>query len=340
MKRIKIWFSGMGGKFNPNNNFISKYLKKHFIVELDKNPDYLFYSVNSIDYLNYKCIRIFYTAENLVPDFNLCDYAIGFSYLTFADRYIRFPIYLVDGFNAYYGDNYSADLLRATHKHENVEIAYNEKTEFCAFVYSNKEAVRCRLKLFSALSKYKQVNSGGKYLNNVGGSITDKYEFQRKHKFVIACENSSTSGYTTEKIVHAYSAQAIPIYWGNQDIEKEFNGKSFINCNKFGLTSDGEDVAIDKIVDEVIRLDSNEQEYKRVLSENAFTKENNIDKALIEFEAFLVSIFEQNKDDAYRRNRYYWGKRYERKQTIGINTYAFLRKGLPIRNLIKRFVQF
>lgn len=42
-------------------------------------------------------IRIFYPPpENLVPDFNICDYAIGFHYLDFEDHYFRFPLYLVE----------------------------------------------------------------------------------------------------------------------------------------------------------------------------------------------------------------------------------------------------
>lgn len=92
MKKIKLKFSGMGGRFDPENNFIVNILRKNFDVQLSDNPDYLIYSVNSKDYLNYNCVRIFYTAENLVPDFNVCDYGIGFHYLEFGDRYIRFPL--------------------------------------------------------------------------------------------------------------------------------------------------------------------------------------------------------------------------------------------------------
>ena len=225
MKKIKLKFSGMGGRFDPENNFIVNILRKNFDVQLSDNPDYLIYSVNSKDYLNYNCVRIFYTAENLVPDFNVCDYGIGFHYLEFGDRYIRFPLYLVDGFTAYDGDNYASDLQLALHKHENASTALKDKTEFCSFVYSNSQAAQCREKMFEALSKYKPVSSGGRYKNNVGGPVADKLEFQKKHKFVIAFENTSTSGYTTEKIIGAFAAGAIPIYWGNPEITKEFNAR-------------------------------------------------------------------------------------------------------------------
>lgn len=333
MKQIKIAFSGMGGHFNPENNFIINILKKHYEVELSNSPDYLFYSVNSSDCLDYDCIRIYYTAENLVPDFNICDYAIGYHYLEFGDRYIRYPVYLVDGFEAYKGDDYLNDLVRAFHKHNH---SYYKKTEFCSFVYSNAEAVECRQKIFNALSEYKRVNSGGKYLNNIGGVVANKLDFQQKHKFVIAFENTSTPGYTTEKIVHAFSANAIPIYWGNPQIAREFNEKAFINCHKYGLTEKGEADAINRIVEKVKYLDCNDSLYLQKIQAPAFTAENDIYDSRKKFELFLLNIFNQEKESAYRRNRFYWGERYERKQRIGNRFYWQCRKLIPIRDFLRK----
>ena len=287
MKKIKLKFSGMGGRFDPENNFIVNILRKNFDVQLSDNPDYLIYSVNSKDYLNYNCVRIFYTAENLVPDFNVCDYGIGFHYLEFGDRYIRFPLYLVDGFTAYDGDNYASDLQLALHKHENASTALKDKTEFCSFVYSNSQAAQCREKMFEALSKYKPVSSGGRYKNNVGGPVADKLEFQKKHKFVIAFENTSTSGYTTEKIIGAFAAGAIPIYWGNPEITKEFNAGSFINCNDYGLTEKGEQEIIEQIVQEIISLDRDDESYQNMIQTPAFNSNNDVMHQQKQFENFL-----------------------------------------------------
>lgn len=336
MKTVKIKFSGMGGRFNPNNNFIINTLKKRYDVELSDQPDYLFYSVISADYLNYNCVRIFYTAENLVPDFNICDYAIGYHNIGFEDRYMRYPLYLVDDFNAYEGDDYASDLVKAIHKHEQAENVMQEKTDFCSFVYSNAEAAPCRQKMFEALSEYKKVSSGGRYLNNVGGPVKSKLEFQKKHKFVIAFENTSTPGYTTEKIVHAFAAGAMPIYWGNPDIEKEFNGGSFINCHQYGLTEMGEPEAIARIVEEVKRLDQDEGAYLRMLSAPAFTDKNDVTVQREQFEEFLFHIFDQPLKTAYRRNRHYWGERYERKQKIGNKCYWFMRKFIPARDFVRK----
>lgn len=339
MKKIKLKFSGMGGRFDPENNFIVNILRKNFDVQLSDNPDYLIYSVNSKDYLNYNCVRVFYTAENLVPDFNVCDYGIGFHYLEFGDRYIRFPLYLVDGFTAYDGDNYASDLQLALHKHENASTALKDKTEFCSFVYSNSQAAQCREKMFEALSKYKPVSSGGRYKNNVGGPVADKLEFQKKHKFVIAFENTSTSGYTTEKIIGAFAAGAIPIYWGNPEITKEFNAGSFINCNDYGLTEKGEQEIIEQIVREIISLDRDDESYQNMIQTPAFNSNNDVMHQQKQFENFLCHIFDQPIEKAYRRNRFYWGERYERKQKIGNEFYWMCRKAIPVRDTFKRLIK-
>lgn len=324
----------MDGRFDLQNNFITNCLNKHFDVVLDDvSPDYLFYSVKSKNYLKYDCVRIFYTAENLVPDFNICDYAIGFHYLDFEDRYIRYPLYLVDGFTAYEKDDYATDLERAQKKHLCAQEVLCDKTEFCSFVYSNGDAAPCREAFFQALSEYKTVHSGGRYKNNIGGPVDNKLEFQRKHKFVIAFENTSTPGYTTEKIVHAFSANAVPIYWGNPAIAKEFNEESFINCHNYGMTAYGDNrEAFSAIIERIRFLDENPQEYIKMIQAPAFSAQYNVKNEQQKFERFLVSIMEQEKEEAYRRNRYYWGARYETKQRIGNRVYWMMRKLLPIRD--------
>lgn len=339
MTHIKIKFSGMGGNFDENNNFIINILRKRFEVEISDKPDYLIFSVNSKDYLNYNCVRIFYTAENVVPDFNICDYAVGFHYIKFEDRYFRYPLYLVEDFNAYKGDDYAADLTRALRKHENADRSISEKTDFCSFVYSNADAVPCRQMMFEALSKYKGVNSGGRYLNNVGGPVDNKLEFQKKHKFVLAFENTATAGYTTEKLVHAFSAGAVPIYWGDPKVSDVFNSDSFINCNEFGLTSEGSPEVIAKIIERIKEIDQNDELYRKMLETPAFLDSYSVEDEKKKFEDFLLHIFDQPTESAFRRNRYLWGERYERKQKIGNKVYWQLRKLIPLRDGVKKVVK-
>lgn len=78
---IKIFFTDFWGNFNLEDNFILDVLKKDFDVVLTpENPDFLFVGTFGGSHLNYDCPKIYFTGENIVPDFNLFDYAIGFDY--------------------------------------------------------------------------------------------------------------------------------------------------------------------------------------------------------------------------------------------------------------------
>ena len=105
--------------------------------------------------------------------------------------------------------------------------------KFCNYVISNALSADERSIMIEKLSGYKQLDSGGRYHNNVGGPVADKIEFAKGYKFSIAFENSGSRGYTTEKIMESFASKSVPIYWGNPDIAKEFNPDSFINCHDF-----------------------------------------------------------------------------------------------------------
>ena len=65
MKKIKIKYVDFWPSLNPEDFIFTKLLRKHFEVEISDNPDYIFYSlIGNKDYLNYDCVRIFYTGEN------------------------------------------------------------------------------------------------------------------------------------------------------------------------------------------------------------------------------------------------------------------------------------
>jgi hypothetical protein len=109
----------------------------------------------------------------------------------------------------------------------------NKKTGFCSFVVSNAKESEERINFFHELSKYKQVASGGKYANNVGGPVANKRDFISKYLFNIAFENSSFPGYTTEKIAEPWVEGCIPIYWGDPEIARDINPGCFINMHDF-----------------------------------------------------------------------------------------------------------
>ena len=297
MKTLHIKFTDFWPGFNPNANIFIDYLCEHYNVVLSKDPDYIIYSVFGNEYFKHDCIRIFYTAENIRPDFNLCDYAIGFDWLEFEDRYLRFPVYMLT--------YYTNDIYKAIIKHHISEQEVRDKVRFCNFIYSNPHAAVARADFFKLLNTYKKVDSGGRYLNNLGYCVDNKLEFQRNYKFSIAFENSSTSGYTTEKIIQAFAAKTVPIYWGNPHISREFNTSAFINCHDYA--------SFDAAINRIIEIDSNLELYSQMLKTPIY---KDIDPTTIptitKLNDFLSNIFSQDLDKAVRRSKDIRSACYER----------------------------
>ena len=269
MRKIKINFINFWGGFDPKSNYFYDLLKEEFDVEISNNPDYLFFSVFGNDHLKYKCKKIFYVGENIPPDMNYCDYAFSFDYLN-NDRNYRLPHYLL--YPGYY------DLVNKSVD----DSLVNRK--FCNIVMSNGGCKK-RNDFFQKLSKYKKVDSGGRFNNSIGYAVTDKVEWLKEYKFNLCFENDAHRGYnehyTTEKLPQAMQANTIGVYLGNTQIEKEFNTKSFINIRDF--KSDEE------AIEYIIYLDNNNEEYMKVMKQ-PYIFENQIIK-LKNIKKFLYNIF-------------------------------------------------
>lgn len=331
MKKIKILFDGFyeGADYGAReeSRIIMELLQKHYVVELSDTPDYIFCNVDSAEYYKYDGVRIFCTIEAICPDFNLCDYGIGFEYLTYGDRYFRFP-------NFYFNPD---TVCRMADKHKNIADDLADR-RFCSFVYSNDKADSMREKLYDAISSYKEVDSGGRYRNNLPDKqpVKDKLAFEQEHKFSIACENACHPGYHTEKLAEAFAAKTVPVYWGDPSVEKVFNPKAFINCSKYS--------SMEEIIQRVEYLDRHPEEYLAMLREPALTEASGLDgkgfaeKKLKDLEDYLVHIFEPPLEEAYRRNRGFWGRQYlQTKRSEGrvIERYGKIRN-MPVLRLARR----
>jgi hypothetical protein len=248
MKSIKIDFADFWSHFNKEDNYIINLLRTKFIIEISNNPDFLIYSCYGTEHLNYSCYRVFYNGENLRTNWNACDFAFGFDYVK-DERYFRLP-------NWIWYEN-ANELL----KPKNKKNALLNKTGFCSFVVSNPNSSK-RIDFFNKLSKYKKVDSGGRYLNNIGRPVENKLEFISRYKFNIAFENSSYPGYTTEKIIEPLLMGVVPIYWGNKLVTNDFNRNAFLNYNDFKNDED--------LIEKIIELDNNDDSYAQMYSEPSY----------------------------------------------------------------------
>ena len=186
------------------------YVKNKFYIKIDKNkPDYLFYSVfgNDEDNKIYdNCIKIAIYTENTIPDLSSCDYAMGHAHISYFDRYLMFPFCFLGKIK----ETKNLNLIKIRNN-----VIRNPRKKFCAAVISNvspKFSDFFRLKFIDELSKYKKVDMGGRYKNNVGGNINNKTEFLSNYKFSIAMENTNGDGYISEKIVESFITGSIPIF--------------------------------------------------------------------------------------------------------------------------------
>lgn len=277
MKIIKIKFVDFINKLETN--FILQILLQKYSVIFSDDPDYIIYSAYGNKHLKYNCIRIFYTSECITPNFNECDYAIAFDRLDFGDRYIRIPLYQLFQYRKYFNmlknrQPFTIDDLR-------------KKTDFCNYIVSNSFVKDVRTDIFLKLCNYKKVNSGGRYRNNIGGAVKDKFAFQFKHKFSIAFENTSYDGYTTEKIVEAFAANTIPIYWGDPRIDQDFNNNAFVNCHQYKN--------IDEVVQRIKEIDENDELYLKIINEPILKIPD------LAMDNFLFKIFDNNLERARRR---------------------------------------
>lgn len=295
-----ISFLNFWPNFNVEENFIITPLRRHFQVEVvsPEEADYVFFSVHGKDHLfvDDSKIKIFYTLENLCPDFNLCDYAIGFEYMEYADRYFRLPGYILD--------EYNIDVIHAETKHilpPDFSID-SDKPKFCCYTISNgNRASSLLVELIERLETYKHIDSGGKWRNNIGGPISNKFAFDSEHKFSIVFENSTHPGYTTEKIIQAFAARTVPIYWGDPTILQNFNPKSFINLQDYETVED--------VVEKIKEIDSDNDLFLSYLQQPIYKEGQKTSLEYgTELESYLVNILSQAIESAKRRNRIFWGK--------------------------------
>ena len=261
--------------------------------------------------MQYDCIKIFFTGENIGPDWNIADYSIDFDCLNYGDRHLR--TVLMNPLQMTFTKNMGTE---------------DVKDKFCCIVVTNPGSPdRNPRELFlDKLNSYKRVDSGGRWKNNIGGPIGDRYgdfqkskiEWLKQYKFNMCFENSSSPGYLTEKLFDAFEAGCIPIYWGDTSlrcglglkdgkfgeidsripkideslIEFKINPKAFINAHNYETW--------DELLEEIKRIDNDDEAYKAMLAEPVFLGDFDFAEYDKRVERFLCSIFDQEPKLASR----------------------------------------
>lgn len=274
--------------------FFFNVLATRYEMELNNNnPDFLIFGDENFGTENKRfdrkdVIKIFYTGENRRPENYDCHYAITFDH-NYNSWHYRLPLFMIYMWalkhihKTKYGLNYI------------FKPEIKEKTSFASFVVSNPKC-EARNNFFQLLSQYKTVDSGGKLFNNIKANLDgeeSKINFLSSRKFNICFESMSHPGYVTEKILHAFYAQTIPIYWGSPTIGVDFNLGAFINVHLFK--------SLEHVVEEVKRIDENDDIYNAILNQPKFMHNIPpsyvmIDNFLNWFDAIVYKKIEQRED--------------------------------------------
>jgi alpha(1,3/1,4) fucosyltransferase len=279
---IKIAYADFWPEWNQEN-FVQPILEKHYNVIVDqKNPDVLFHSIfNAMrDAPTYRCKKVLILFENWGPGQFGADYSISFD--PPSERNFRLPLWKI-----YW-------LLWPEMKDKLFNRVNLENFErFCSFTVSNP-ANGSRISAFDRLNEYKPVHSYGKVRTNDLSLIKDtrgkywrdakdKFFREHPHKFMLTYENSSYPGYCTEKLMDAFLAGSIPIYWGDPKVAEDWNERSFVNMNRHNWEYGMKMINL---------LDTNQNAFDSMYNEPVFTDEQKSRhlQNLEEFESWLIQI--------------------------------------------------
>jgi hypothetical protein len=303
-KTIKLKFVGKEKGFQPTWSSMWNALVKHYDVQLvEDDPDYIIcdiFGAPPYGYCHYPQIRILDNGENFIPDFNVVDYAIS-----------RYPVQLQDR-NFYLPGCATRPerFLSLAEKDRNyTSDTLAQKEFFASFIASHESENNIRGDFFKALSKYKRVESPGTYLYNMsdGTSVRwdndSKINFQRRCKFSLCFESTAHYGFVTEKIVQPFQQHSIPIYWGSPQIDRDFNTEAFIWCKGYD--------DLERMLEEVKYVDTHDDAYVHMLMQCPLRERTYLEHRYEELERFLVNIFSQSPEDAYRRVKYFAAEQHE-----------------------------
>lgn len=328
MKTVKVKFVGKWEGIRPQDNLICHWLMKNgYDVQVCEDADYIICDVFGnppYEYCRYPQIRIFESGENYTPDFNVVDYAVSRYPIQFGDRNFYFPGCTNPGEYwhalAKKDRNYSEDFLR-------------EKTYFANLITSHDSEYNHRSIFFEKLNAYKRVEAPGTFLNNMPNGETvnwlddSKANFQRRSKFTICFESTAHDGFITEKITDAFFSDTIPIYYGSANITDIFNKDAFINV--------GDYESFDAVIEKIKELDQDDEKYLAMLRQPILLDPELPRKIDEELEKFILNIFEQPYEKAYRRCRVYYPRQHDEYLSRAIQPTRGYRMKQKVKQLLK-----
>jgi hypothetical protein len=180
--------------------------------------------------------------ENLRPNFKYYRYALSSDLDDYGGRNRRVPVWYNE---IAWSPNYSKGPPTFGNAHGNEALLtiprlltprpgpYLQRPKFCALVSTNYEPHR--MMVADALASLGPVDHFGRA--NGKTDPRSKYEILQPYLFSLCFENSMFPGYYTEKLVQAWAAGTIPLYFSDTLVKNDFNTAAFLNRYDFPTLS-------------------------------------------------------------------------------------------------------
>lgn len=243
---MRIKFENFWNGFPINDNIVSVALKMLTNIEIvSENPDIIIHQ-GQRQYKDNNAITISWFVESMnrigEPDYSRCDYS--FNSCNHEDkRNFRIPFWTtqlnwnnVNEYDPCRGPTLYLDINKLKQPRLKKDFLIRR---LCCSVASNTGGRR--ISFYPKISKKINVCHGGDFLKNTNeiqkkegnSDYLEKIDFISKFKMNLCFENDDRNGYVCEKILHAFYAGCIPIYWGPKNVSEDFNVNSFINIDDY-----------------------------------------------------------------------------------------------------------
>ena len=283
---IKVSFANFWEGFPLEENFFTDVIQRatgHRVISvIPLAADLVIWSVfgangqrNDFTKLDPKKINWYFTGENYPPDIHRFDLSFSFSREKLS-KHFRIPIWWLycdwsgKAQNCVQADNKIDP--RILHKFRNRQVPKEKKV---SIFINNPEPKR-----LEAVEKLERVIPVMKFGGFYGNRVRSKLEIGKDYRFNLCFENAKSAGYHTEKLLHAWSMGAVPLYFGDESVNEEFNSKCFVNLNDFS--------SLDEFCDYVMQM--TDEECERMINEpllkEAITLESLYSRLRLELSSF------------------------------------------------------
>lgn len=198
------------------------YIKLKFGLNLQKPGASQFGLKNSQDRI------LWYTGENVRPPVDV-SMSLSFDFEDYSGKNLYYPLIYDTFIQSILGDVdeiFGARIDIGPLVNGRI-LQEGFRKDFCTFI---NNATPMREYAVNAIKEEFNLDLFGSISGNY---LKRKVDISSKYKYILCFENDSYPGYVTEKLLHAYALDAVPVYWGDLGREENINRKAFINVSDF-----------------------------------------------------------------------------------------------------------